>query len=218
MSSCISDFVAHNAHLLALPYWPSQSGLDKTDPDKGAVLALKHRTMIDTVLGLYFVKNALKREIAVPVKASFLKKEGMVAEILKELGGFPILRPTDMGYNVNNLETAKTMHRAMKMEKKVLVYCPESTRSPDMMGDRFYETPLILAMNCDANIYVVGTQYRRLPGAPCWAPFITQARFTCEQYDYSGQNRQQVAAGVKAAMARLSGLETKISASSARNN
>jgi len=210
------------AHLGKLLYRTEYNGLDLIEPGKPALIALKHQSYIDAVIGAYAVYSIIKRKIAVPAKVSAFKN-ALFAHFLRNLGAFPIIQQTDPKYsprNPINMHAARLMLEALLKEKKLLVYAPEGTRVPGAIGGNFYDNPLSIATDHGIPIYVVGISYgsRNLQGllpeclqrfVPTATPFF-KATVNCEYYTPTGKSLETITSEIREKMATLSGLEPRL--------
>ncbi|MBI2580316.1 1-acyl-sn-glycerol-3-phosphate acyltransferase [Candidatus Woesearchaeota archaeon] len=172
-----------------------------------AVIAVKHTHMMDFFASTYVFIKLLKRRTMIPLKKGLFRND-LVALILRELGGVPVIRPTDEGYSPSSYENVAMAREFIKVLKAghLWAYCPEGTRARGKIGPNFYVQPIMLAAKRGVDTYVTGIEYKAPPQISLWTPFTTII-VRNEPYDARGKSELQIAAEVRQRMAVLSGIK-----------
>ncbi len=204
-----------------LAYRVKVEGWRLIDKESAAIFVVKHTSMVDFAVSTYAFQKVVKKQAIVPVKEVFFRNN-FLALILKELWAEPMTRTKDKGYMPQSAERTNSNRRAIEhlRNRGWYAYCPEGTRVKGAVGiiEPEFIHPLIRAERQGAKAYVVGFEYQTpgwLPRLPLWAPLLTKVIVRCEPYEAGGKGVEEVTAEVRAAMARLSGLEGRVAAYSA---
>lgn len=210
--------------------------------EKAALFLMKHQHKFEYFAVLYVLRQIVKKQAAIEVKAS-LFENAFRAAFLKEVGAIRLERRKDKGYDPYSSE-AKSRYRNMIRILKAggwYGYSPEGTRKWGVVGviNREDLAPMFRAIKLGIDIYVVGVEYRRALQLSPWVPFNTEVTIRCEKYDIDREMWMELTRGkgkvptqltekeseilgqitldIRMKMAKLSGLEGKLEMEQPRN-
>lgn len=221
MTFALEEIVA-NAVVKAAPtvawlaYRVRVEGWKQVDKGRAAIFVVKHQSMVDFVASTYAFGKVLKKQSIIAAKAELFKNK-FLALVLEGLGGEPMTRPNDKGYNPINAERLNSNRRMIRHlhNNGWYTYCPEGTRVKGAVGmiEPEFIHPLMIAERLGVNVYVVGLEYKTakwLQRLPLWTPLLTRVVARCEPYSPAGKSIELVTYEIRKAMARLSGIEGKL--------